>query len=423
MVRLVLAIALLGASACASAESRTVIVLGPWTGDEEADFKSVLSRFTEVTGIGFDYRGTRAVEQVLAHDVERGTPPDVAVLPNPGVLAAYARQKKLRRLDEVLRDQPASYSPQWLKLQEVDEGVRFAVPVKIDLKGVFWYRTANAGRIGKPDDWTGLKESSDRIIADGETPWCVGMVSPPTSGWPGTDWIETILLRTKGAGAYREWASGELAWVATRDAWTTWHDLVAVPGAVYGGRRAALLTDFGDAGQPMFRDPPGCLMEHRAASSAITGYEVMQHDDNAPGHGMDFFEMPGAKELSVSVDLAGMFGDSREAKELIRFLASDQGQRAWPELSDGTVFSANSTVTDVYARNPITRRIAEKINNDPLCFDASDLMPTQMTEAFHRAVLEYLADPKRLDDILKNLDTVRENLSDSEQWLDIPCGQ
>ncbi|WP_258907033.1 ABC transporter substrate-binding protein [Actinokineospora sp. UTMC 2448] len=418
-----LAIALLGAGACANAESRTVIVLGPWTGTEETDFRRVLARFTAVSGIDVDYRGTRAVEQVLAHDLQRGAPPDVAVLPNPGILAAYARRSELRPLNDVVGDQSGSYSPQWLRLQEVGQDQRFAVAVKVDVKGAFWYRTENPGEVRPPDTWGDLVALSERMIAAGHTPWCLGMGSPPTSGWPGTDWIEVILLRSAGAEAYREWASGKRDWTSTRDAWATWGALVTKPGAVRGGTRAALLTDFGDAGKHMFTSPPGCLMEHRAASSAVTGYQAMQADEMAQGQGVDFFQMPGATTLSVSADLAGMFSDSHEAKELIRFLASDGGQRAWPELSGGTVFSANSNVTDVYDDNPITRRIAVKLNSDPLCFDASDLMPTQMTEAFHRAVLEYLHDPTRLDRILADLDKVRESLSASDQWLDTPCGQ
>ncbi|XVS68050.1 ABC transporter substrate-binding protein [Actinosynnema sp. CA-299493] len=424
-VRLVLAVALLASGACATTSSGTVTVMASWTGSEEDAFREVLDRFEAATGIGYEYRGTRAVDQVLAADVQRDAAPDVAVLPNPSVLAAYARQGELHPLDEVLGDQSGSYGPQWLTLQRVGRDRQYAVAVKADVKSTIWYATANADW-PTPVTWEELVALSRRLGAEGRTPWCLGMGSPPVSGWPGTDWVEDILLHSAGPEVHREWASGRLAWTSpqVRQAWQAWGELVASPGAVRGGAQAALLTDFDDAGRALFANPPGCLLEYQA-SFAMGGYQAVEREGGStprPGADFDFFPFPGGRVSSVSADLAGMFHDTPEARALIKFLASDEAQRIWPEMRGGSVFSANKTVTDVYD-DDLSRRIARRLTTDPLCLDASDLMPARMTDAFYRAVLEYLHAPARLDALLADLDEVRASLNDPGQWLDVPCGQ
>ncbi len=416
---------LLGGAACSATGHGTVAVLASWTGAEEGDFKQVLDAFKAKTGITVDYRGTRALDQVLASDVQRGTPPDVAVLPNPGALVSYVHQGKVKALGDVLGAQSGSYGPQWQSLDRVGSQ-QYAVAVKADLKSSIWYATANLPG-PKPATWAELLALSGKLTAGGRTPWCLGLGAPPTSGWPGTDWIEDILLHTAGAAFYQRWAAGEVPWTAPeiRKAWTDWGDLVTGAGAVRGGAAAALLTDFGDAGRPLFAGPPGCLLEHQA-SFVMGGYLNMKRADGTtpkPGTDFDFFRFPGPEVSEVSADLAGMFTDTPQARELMRFLASDEAQRIWPGIHRGSVFSVNKTVTGVYD-DPVSQRVAQTltVSTQPLCFDASDLMPATMTGAFYRAVLEYLNNPGRLDELLRQLETVSRSVPAGD-WLDVPCGQ
>ena len=67
-------------------------------------------------------------------------------------------------------------------------------------------------------------------------------------------------------------------------------------------------------------------------------------------------------------------------------------------------------------------RLGSRTSAKTLCFDAADLMPATMRNAFYRAALEYLSDPSQLYTILKELDDVRRGIP-REEWLDIPCGQ
>ncbi|WP_410644388.1 ABC transporter substrate-binding protein [Amycolatopsis sp. lyj-346] len=423
---LAMAVVLLLSGCSAGSGTEELTVLGPWTGDEQQAFLRVLDGFTRATGIAVSYQGTRAQNQVLRGDLQQGTPPHVAVLSNPAELAVYVRSGDVKPLDGVLgTETTAAYSPQWRKLQQLGADAVYAVAVKADLKSIVWY-TPKSFPGPVPSTWDELVAVSRRMAAAGQRPWCLGMGAPPNSGFPGTDWLEDILLHRAGPEVYSNWAAGRLAWTdpAVADAWRSWGTLVLEPGAVRGGSTAALLTSFADAGRAMFADPPGCVLEH-LGSFAIGGYTAVRRPVGPPAPDRDFrfFPFPGAGGAGpseVSADLAGMFRDTPAARRLMVYLAGAEGQRIWP--SGGTTFSVHQGLVgqDVY-RSDVTRRIATTLaGGATLCFDASDLMPSAMASAFYQAVLEYLARPERLPTLLGQLERVRRSIGE-EQWLDLPC--
>ena len=73
---------------CMGGEGGTVTMIGVWSGDEEADFKAILEPFLSECNITLEYEGTRD-QAVLATRVEGGNPPDIAGLPNPGIMGQY----------------------------------------------------------------------------------------------------------------------------------------------------------------------------------------------------------------------------------------------------------------------------------------------------------------------------------------------
>jgi alpha-glucoside transport system substrate-binding protein len=122
----------------------------------------------------------------------------------------------------------------------------------------------------------------------------------------------------------------------------------------------------------------------------------------------------------VSADMASMFNDTPQARQLIKYLATEKAQEIWPRIGAGA-FSVNMNVKlDVYP-DDVSKRIVQALTTaNTLCFDAADLMPATMRNAFYRAVLEYLSDPTQLDRILSELDRVRQGIA-HKQWLNIPC--
>ncbi|MEQ4303086.1 ABC transporter substrate-binding protein [Plantactinospora sp. B6F1] len=431
-------------------DEETVTVLASWTGAEEASFRDVLNAFEEQYDVEVDYRGTRAVRQILLAEAQKGTPPDVAVLPTLSELAAYLRRGVLRPLD---RDPASSMSPQWRRLAQLNAtGGLDVVPIKADLKSLVWYLPERTpfGAAGPPRSWEALVEASEALAAAGRTPWCVGMSATPGSGWPGTDWLEDILLHRWGVAAYDAWSAGRLRWDSpeVRAAWTEWGRLIHHPGMVRGGSAAALLTEFTDAGRPMFTSEPGCLLEHQA--SFVIGMRAGYPDDG-PGRviqaadvrAADFFPFPtfdgagpdgrGRDGSMVSADFAGLFSDKPAARHLIEFLATDEAQRIWQGSSAGSFFSVNQEVRQSIPTKPavgdrpdrrpeVSDRVAETLtaSRSPLCLDASDVMPSGMANAFQHAVLEYLQYPDRLDSLLEDLERLRAGTAPDE-WLPGAC--
>lgn len=424
MIRmLVLLLVLSALPACSTAGAGgTVQIMAYWTGQEKAKFLEVLAAFEADEDIDVKYVGTRALSQVLQSEVRQGTPPDIAVLPSPGELANYARRQYLVPLDEIVDPRGDEYSAEWLKLEKASTEKRYAVAVKADLKSAIWY---NPKALPAPLPRTGaeLLALTRTLAESGRTPWCMGLGGTPDSGWPGTDWIEDILLHQAGPGVYQRWAAGNLAWTSpeVRRAWTTWNELTGGT-SVRGGPKSALLTDFGDAGRALFPQPPGCLLDHQA--SFITG--VYAGYDTAPKaeQDFDFFPFPSFDDKPpssvVSADLAAMFTNTPQARKLINYLASERAQRIWP--GSGGAFSPNRKVGPSVYGNAVSRKIAATLTSDePLCFDASDLMPPKVRTAFYRAALEYVDDPSRLEALLGKLEIVRAGVPHEER-LEFPCG-
>lgn len=429
----------IGLGACTSQNSGgSVSVLASWTGDEEKQFRTVLDAFTDETGIKVHYEGTTALSQVLPSEVQQGTPPDIAVLPSTGELAEYVQSGDLQPLDGVIdKEQQNAYGP-WLELLK-QRGKLYSVPVKASLKSIIWSRKDTFA--DPPRTWNDLLLRTSGLSGKDSAPWCVGMGDAGNSGWPGTDWIEDILLHQSGVSTYQKWAAGDLKWTSpqVKQAWTTWGKIVGHPGSILGGTEGAALTDFGDAGRPMFDKPPGCFLEHQGSFTmnfADPGEQTASPDDgqeeqdkpNRYETDAEFFRFPAfgdandstARATEVSADLAGMFNGTGEAKQLMQYLADDQNRERW--LDDAHAFSLNEDTRSDRNKVGNGQMATFLASSSTLCLDASDLMPATMREAFYRAVLEFMSAPDRLDTLLAELDGVRQELKDSGPWLDFACG-
>jgi len=99
-----------------------IVVLGVWGGAEREAFQDAVAPFTEKTGIGVAFEGTRDLAAVLTTRVEAGNPPDIAILPNPGQLYELAAQGKLVPLDDILDVEQIKkdYGQSWVDLASYD---------------------------------------------------------------------------------------------------------------------------------------------------------------------------------------------------------------------------------------------------------------------------------------------------------------
>ncbi|MFJ6198065.1 ABC transporter substrate-binding protein [Micromonospora sp. NPDC092111] len=421
-----------GLSGCPAAEpAGRVTVLGSWTGREADAFRAVLDGFEAATGMQADYQGHRDVSQVLQAGIERGSPLDVAVLPRLNDLQRYVNEGALRPLDgiEGLDGDPGA-GRQLIRLagkaesdgSAVGDQHVYAVAIATHLKSVFWYDPTRLPEVGQqpPRTWTELLGQGRGIGAGGRMPWCLGMSSPPVSGWPGTDWIEDILLHQSGQQAYERWTRGELPWQSepVRNAWRAWGELLATsPGQT---ARAGLFTTWEEAATGLFSSP-GCHLDHQG-SFVVRNYRI-RLGGPSPGR-FDFFPTPpiGSADTSslqeVSDDIAAMFQDTAPARKLMAYLASEQAQAIWHRSSEELYFSRRGR-SATYA-DPVLGRVAARLGSGTLCRDGSDLLPAAMATAFERAVLVYLQQPDRLDGLLAELDALRRAVSRAE-WMDLGC--
>ncbi len=132
----------------------------------------------------------------------------------------------------------ADYGPSWVDLASYD-GHLYGIFYKVAIKSLVWYNPkafAEKG-YGVPTTWDELLALSNQIVADGGTPWCIGLESGAASGWPGTDWIEDIMLRTAGPEVYDKWVNHEIPWTdpAVKRAWELFGQIARNEQYVWGG--------------------------------------------------------------------------------------------------------------------------------------------------------------------------------------------
>jgi alpha-glucoside transport system substrate-binding protein len=403
-----------GAPGSAAASSGTgqiggsVSVIGTWTGDEQKNFLAMVAPFEQATGVKVNYTGTRDINAVLTTGVASGVLPDLAGLPGPGQMAQYAQAGKLIDLSTVLdvNKYTAETAPALVALGTVDSKI-VGVFIKTAVKGLIWFDPkVNDFSANPPKTWTDLTAAITANASKADKGWCLGVESGAASGWPGTDWIEDFVLREDGADVYNQWWQGKVKWTdpQIKKAFTDFGDVIANS---YGGSNTILATNFANAGDPLFKTPPGCLFLHQA--SFITGLGAFAK--LKAGTDYNFFPFPDVNPansgaLEGAGDLFGMFHDTPQAKALMQWLVTAPAQQIW--VTAGGAISANKLVTNY--PDDIAKRSADLLANaKSFVFDASDLMPSAMSSAFQTAIVDYIKDPTKLDSILANLDTVAKD--------------
>jgi alpha-glucoside transport system substrate-binding protein len=409
-----LAVLVLAAAACNSGgdagdddtnlTGKTVTVIGTWGGDEQKAFLEMVKPWEQQTGATVKYTGTRDINTVLTTGVASGVLPDVAGLPGPGQMAEYASAGKLLPLDDVLdiNTYKGETAQALVDLGTVDGSVH-GVFIKAAIKGLIWYSPkAHDYGSAPPKTWDELKTQGAANKGQAQNIWCLGIESGAASGWPGTDWIEDFVLRSAGPDVYTSWYQGKTKW--TDPAIKAAFDMYAndVVTQTYGGGRTAVATNFADAGNPLFDNPPKCEFLHQA--SFITGLGGFK--EKKAGTDYNFFPFPDINPQHAGAvvgagDLFGMFKDTPAAKSLMRYLVTKEAQDVWVKI--GGALSANKNATSY--PDDVSKRSAEVLANAKIfAFDASDLMPTAMNDAFWKAMVALTNGSKTVDQVLSDLD-------------------
>nr|WP_026198448.1 ABC transporter substrate-binding protein [Wenxinia marina] len=364
-----------------------VTVFGPWLGPDQEAVEAVLAYFADATGADVRYTGSDSFEQQIVIDAEAGSAPNVAVFPQPGLAADLAARGFLTPLgDEAASWMSENYAAgdSWVDLgtYEGADGSEafYAFPYKADLKSLVWYVPENFEDAGYevPETMEELKALTEQIAADGETPWCIGLGSGGATGWPATDWVEDLMLRTASPETYDQWVTNEIPFTdpavvnaINEFGWFLQDDYVA------GGQGAVASTDFRDSPKGLFDSPPQCYM-HRQASFIPAFFP----EGTEVGVDADFFYFPAyeSEDLGSPVLGAGtLFAiteDSPGAQALIEFLQTPIAHEVWMAVpGQGFLTPLTSANPETYSDD--TRRQFGEILTSATTFrfDGSDLMP------------------------------------------------
>ena len=387
----------------------TLEVAAVWTGTEQENFEAVLAAFSEKTGAEVNFTSTGDdIAAVLGTRVQGGDPPDIAVLPQPGLLADFAEEGALQPIEDVageLVDQ--NYAPVWRELGTAD-GELYGVWFKAANKSTFWYNVAAFEQAGvqPPTTWDELQTVAETVSASGVSPISVG----GADGWTLTDWFENIYLRTAGAESYEQLTNHEIPWddETVKTALERMAEVLGNDDFIAGGADGALQTDFPTSVTNVYSDPPEAAMVYEGdfVAGVITGETEAELGADA-----DFFDFPSIDDSPPAVmgagDVAVMFTDSEAAKELMRFLASPEAGQVWAELGGFT--SPNKNVDSSVYPDDITRRSAEALTAaEVFQFDMSDLQPAEFGgtpgQGLFQLFQDFLRTPDDIDGITQKME-------------------
>ena len=398
---------------------QTLTLTGPWTGPDTKMWLSVLDYFAAATGAAVQYSGSDSFEQDIVIAAQANSAPNIAIFPQPGLAADMAARGFLTPLAEgtaawVADNYAAGRS--WVDLGSYPgaDGAEslYGFFYKVEVKSLVWYSPEAFDEAGYeiPRSMEELIALSERIVSDGGTPWCIGLGSGAATGWPATDWVEDIMLRTQRPEVYDRWVANEMPFddPAVVKAIELFGSFARNDDFVSGGAEAVASTDFRDSPTGLFSVPPGCYM-HRQASFIPTFFP--QDADS------DFFYFPSfaGKDLGNPVLGAGtsfaITRDAPAAHGLIAFLQTPIAHEVW--------MAQSGFLTPFQAVNPevFTNADQRKMNEILLGattfrFDASDLMPGEIgAGAFWTGMVDYVtgADAGKVAaDIQDRWDAIRQ---------------
>ena len=383
------------------AGAEQVTVFGPWLGPDQENVEAVLSVFAEKSGHDVRYVGSDSFEQQIVVDAEAGSAPNVAVFPQPGLAADMAKRGFLTPLADGTADwtrENYAAGQSWVDLGTYagPDGLEnlYGFFYKVDVKSLVWYVPENFEDAGYevPTTMEELKALSQQIVDDGETPWCIGLGSGGATGWPATDWVEDLMLRTQPPEIYDQWVSNEMPFTDERviAAIEEFGEFARNDDYVAGGASAVASTDFRDSPKGLFSSPPQCYM-HRQASFIPAFFP----EGSVVGEDADFFYFPAyeSKDLGSPVLGAGTLwaitNDNPGAHDLIAFLQTPEAHEIW--MARKGFLTPHKGIDPSKFGDPTLGKMNDiLLGATTFRFDASDLMPGAVGQgSFWTGMVDY----------------------------------
>ncbi len=393
------------------ADDGEITFMTVWGGQELEAMKKVAEPFEAATGIKVQFESTRDLPTLLTTRIEAGNPPDIVQLTGMGMMKYHAQEGNLVNLKDVFDMEKFNneYDQKWIDLATLRDGM-YGLYISADVKSLIWYNPEVFAEKGYeiPETWEELKTLSEQMLANNDTPWSIGLESGSASGWPGTDWIEDIMLRIAGPEVYDQWVNHEIPWTdeKVKEAFKVFGEIARDPQRVYGGPTTVLTMNFGDAADPLFTDPPRAMM-HRQASF-ITSFIKENYPGVEAGKDFDFFAFPPINEefgtpILGAADMISMMNNNSEARAFMKYLASAGAQTIW--VGDLGKLGINKKINPNVYPDDITRKMAAVLKDaQSFRFDGSDSMPPAIgSGSFWTEIMNYVQGDD-LDSVLERLE-------------------
>jgi alpha-glucoside transport system substrate-binding protein len=221
----------------------SVSIWAEWTSSEQQDFKAVLQPFEDSTGIKVQYTGKGSnMDTALDAAVAGGSPPSVALVPDPGTLDTLAAKHAIQPLSSIIGSEAKDYGTAWSSLASYKKKL-YGVWFKAANKNTVYYNPAvfaAAGITSTPTTWAQLV-ADEATIANGGTYAPVSLCTD--IGWPVADLFQNLFLKLNGATAYNQLATHTLKW-SSPDVTNTFAELAQLVGPtgsnLLGGMKGAL---------------------------------------------------------------------------------------------------------------------------------------------------------------------------------------
>jgi len=398
-------------------EGETVELYTTIQGVELDDLVTTFDTFQACTGITVDVVGTQEAETQINVRAAAGDAPELMIIPQPGLLNRLIDDGYvLPAAASVEENVDEFWSESWKGYGTVDDTF-YAAPLMASVKGWIWYSPAQFEEAGVevPTTWDGLLEVTDELAASNDAatyrPWCVGFGSGEATGWPGTDWIEDLVLRMAGPEVYDQWVAGEVKFSdpEVRQAFDAAGEILLNGDYVnggFGGVESIVSTTFNDGGLPILDG--NCSLHHQASF-----YEAQWPEGTsvAPDGDIWAFLTPPVSEDDPSAVTGGgefvaKFVEGEAVDAVQTFMASDTWANLRVEL--GGVISANKGLDPELAGSELGRQAIEILQGEDTVFrfDGSDLMPAAVgTSSFWTGMNDWVVGSITTDELVEFIDS------------------
>lgn len=399
-------------SAATGPGKKTVSVMYGLGPDSEPAFKADVTKWAAANGITVNFIKAASWDTEIRTKVQGGNPPDVGLFPQPGLMCDLAKQGKLVPFDAAtVATNKETLVPGIVEAGTCADGQVYGLPNEVSVKSVLWTDAPafKAAGYTAPKTLDELLALTEKIKADGKTPWCIAAESGAATGWPITDWIEDLVLRFAGPENYDKWVKGELKFNSPeiKPAWEYFQKIAFTKGDVRGGTKSIVATGFQTGGNAMFAQPPGCYLFKQATFVANKGGfpdSVIAKVDTETGPLPFPAKTEGDNPVLIGGDIAAAFNNDANTLKLRNFIASkDNGT----EQAKAGAFSPHKTADVSLLPNKTLQTIASDVLYKATAarFDGSDLMPAKVgAGTFWTEPVKWISGQQDLNTTLNNID-------------------